>query len=730
MKVLGVSAFYHDSAACLVADGAVLAAAQEERFTRIRFDASFPLQAIRSCLATSGTAMSDVHTVAFYEKPLLRFDRAMATFLETFPRGRRAFVESTPAWMRERLRVSDMLRDELGWRGPVVYVKHHEAHAASAFYASPFSEAAILTVDGVGEWTTTAIGHGRDGDLALTNEIVFPHSLGLFYAAVTEYLGFEVLSDEYKVMGLAAYGEPRFASAILDRMIDLRDDGSYRLNLDYFRFVEGQRSIDRARFEALFATPQRAPDAKLEDIHADIAASAQAVLEEALLRQARHAHAITGSPNLVMAGGVALNAVANGRIAREGPFEHVWAQPAAGDAGGALGAALLATHRIEGLPRPAVAGDSMKGALLGPEFDRDRMLHALASERLDARELDEPALDTEVARRLADGQVVGWFQGRMELGPRALGSRSILADARRPDAQRRVNERIKFREGFRPFAPAVLESHAQTFFELRGPSAYMLFVSPLADAQRVTHERARGLAQLENVVSTLPAVTHVDGTARVQTVHADRHPRFSRLLTEMYAQTGCPVLLNTSFYRRCEPIVCTPEDAIHPFLASEMDALALGPFLVDRPAGPARALPPPPPRAMTQGAVRSFARDTTLALAIATVTTSWLALHRHSAALALGGGLALTCLALALYGNRAPRTAFTALAVRWRPVAEAVGRTLATVTLTLIYFAVLGPIALLRRRSAPILTRPVSKAELRTYWTDHEPSRGGPDRMY
>jgi carbamoyltransferase len=730
LNVLGISAFYHDSAACLVRDGRVVAAAQEERFSRIRFDASLPLTSIRTCLEIAGISPGEVDAVAFYEKPLLRFDRVMATFLETVPGSYRAFVDTAPGWMRERLRLPKLLSEELGWRGRIVYVAHHEAHAASAFLASPFEDAAILTVDGVGEWTTNAIGRGRGGEVTLLEEIAFPHSLGLFYAGITEYLGYEVLSDEYKVMGLASYGEPRFADVIREHLIHVREDGSYRLDLPHFRFVEGARTIDPARFERLFGGPVRRPEGLLEDRHADVAASVQAVLEDVLLRQARHARSRVDAPNLVLAGGVALNAVANGRLAREAPFDRVWVQPAAGDAGGALGAALLATHRAFGLARPSPSDDSMSGALLGPAFDDDRARAAATAEGLPFRELTEDAMDEEVARRLAEGQVVGWFQGRMEFGPRALGSRSILADPRSPDARRRVNERIKFREGFRPFAPAVLETRSTTFFDLAPPSPYMLFVANVVPSQRVATPAARGLAQTDAAVSAIPAVTHVDGTARVQTVDAGRHPRFHRLVSAFDRLTGCPVVLNTSFNLRGEPIVCTPEDALRTFLASEMNAVALGGLLVERPGGPSRPLPPPPTRPPTSAQVHAFARDLAMAFAVAAVASSLWGLRRHSPRAVVASVLfAAAFFAIGWTGSRRPQSVQRAAAL-WRPVGEAIGRAVSFVALSLLYVFVLAPLALLRRGPKRIVSSPPDEERLASHWRPWEGPRGASDRMY
>lgn len=731
MTVLGLSAFYHDSAACLVQGGRVVAAAQEERFSRVRFDAEMPWRAIQSCLELGGIGMNDVEVVSFYEKPLLRFDRAMTTFVHRWPAGRRAFSATAADWFRQRLRLKALLHSELGWRGRVVYAAHHEAHAASAFLASPFEEAAILTIDGVGEWTTNAVGLGRGADVSLLQELRFPHSLGLLYAAVTEYLGFEVLADEYKVMGLAPYGKPRFAEAIKQQLVTLRQDGSYELDLAYFRYLDGDQSCDPARFAALFEGKARAPSDPLEDRHADVAASVQAVIEEALLLQARHAHRVTGAENLVMAGGVSLNSVANGRIAREGPFKRLWIQPAAGDAGGALGAALLGWHRALGKPRSPLPEDSMQGALLGPSFDERQVALAVQDAGLSARQLPADELDAEVAKRLASGAVAGWFQGRMEFGPRALGARSILADPRALDVQARVNERIKFREGFRPFAPAVLERCAKDWFQLDGASPYMLLVTPVAAA----HARAvtagadadapRGLARLGIPVSDIPGVTHVDGSARVQTVDAQRNPRFFRLLTAFEAETGCPLLLNTSFNLRGEPIVCTPANAIHTFLASGLDLLVLGSSIVERPPGPAVPLPPPPAKARSRVALKRFARDLALGFALISAVLWFKGGVSARPFTAAFGALALGMAAVAQFR----RHWLGPLLAVWQPFADRLGRGLSGVLFGAVYWLVVGPIALLRRVSAEPWPAPRNPA-LPSYWSTWQPPRGDTERMY
>ncbi len=573
MDILGLSFGYHDAAACLVRDGVVLAAAQEERFSRVKHDPSFPAEAARFCLRAGGVRGPDL--VAFYEKPLLKLDRVLQTFHTVAPRGLSAFVRAMPGWLGEHLRVDALLDRHLGWRGPVVFFPHHEAHAASAFFPSPYEEAAGVTLDGVGEWDTTTVGRGEGAAVTPLRAVRFPHSLGLLYSAFTQFLGFRVNSGEYKVMGLAPYGEPRFRDLILSELLDLREDGSFRLHVDRFEYLAGETTVGE-RFARLFGCWPRAPGGPIEPVHMDLARSIQDVTEEAVLRVARHAARLTGSRNLCLAGGVALNCVANGRVLREGPFERVWVQPAASDAGGAVGAALLAWHRHLGRPRTPARPDAMGQALLGPDLPDDEVVEALARYGLSGRRLDPEDLHAEVARLLAEGRVVGVARGRMEFGPRALGNRSILADPRRPDMQRRVNLQVKFRESFRPFAPAVLAERAPDWFALDRESPYLLFTAPLAPARmrdRSPEEAGRtGLARLDVVRSEVPAVTHVDGSARVQTVARDDHPDFHALVRAFERATGCPVVLNTSLNLRGEPICCTAADAWRTFLRSDMDA--------------------------------------------------------------------------------------------------------------------------------------------------------------
>lgn len=575
MNILGISCWYHDAAACLVQDGRIVAAAQEERFTRRKHDPAFPEHAIAYCLREGGLTTGDLDVVAFYDKPFLKFERLLETYVATAPRGLASFVKAMPLWLRQKLWIPDLLAKQLGFHGKLVFPEHHESHAASAFFPSPFDRAAFLTTDGVGEWATTSYGVGDGNRIRLLAEIRFPHSLGLLYSAFTYFTGFRVNSGEYKLMGLAPYGEPRYVDVILDELIDLKEDGSFRLNMAYFTYAHGLRMTGR-RFEQLFGGPRREPEAPLTQREMDLARSIQVVTEEAMLRMARHVHRETGERNLCLAGGVALNCVANGRLLREGPFEQVWIQPAAGDAGGALGAALMAWHDYLGHPRTPEPGDTMQGSYLGPAFDDNAVAAYLDREGIPYERYDEPALADHVAGLLASGKVVGWFQGRMEFGPRALGNRSILADPRGRDVQRTVNLKIKFRESFRPFAPSVLAERVNDVFELDAPSPYMLLVAAVRGA-RIEGE---GLDRLQHIDSPVPAVTHVDGSARIQTVHAATNPRYDRLLRAFEAKTGCPVLVNTSFNVRGEPIVCTPEDAYRCFRHTHIDALVLGSFVI------------------------------------------------------------------------------------------------------------------------------------------------------
>ncbi len=583
-NILGISAFYHDSAATLVVDGQIVAAAQEERFTRKKHDADFPQQAIDYCLAEAGLQPEDLDYVGFYDKPLSKFERLLETYLAYVPRGYRSFRRAIPLWLKHKLHLPHEIRCGLRGRyaGRLVFTDHHESHAASAFLPSPFEEAAILTMDGVGEWSTTCLGVGKGNRIELTHELRFPHSLGLLYSAFTYYTGYRVNSGEYKLMGLAPYGQPIYQSLILEHLMELKPDGSFRLDMSYFNYCQGL-TMTSEKLHRLLGGPPRQPESELTEREMDIAASIQAVTEEVVLRTARHAHQQTGMKNLVLAGGVALNCVANGRLLREGPFENIWIQPAAGDAGGALGAALFIWHQLLERPRRVMTPDGQAGSLLGPAFCDQEIAETLDSHSARYTTCDtDDELCRQVAALLADEKVVGWFQGRMEFGPRALGCRSILGDPRSEKMQATMNLKIKFRESFRPFAPIVLQERVSDYFEMTSQqqSPYMLIVAPVQQSLRCQlgpdYEAAFGIEKLNFRRSTLPAITHVDFSARVQTVDDRRNPLLHRLLTEFSEQTGCPVLINTSFNVRSEPIVCTPEDAYRCFLMTQMDVLVLG----------------------------------------------------------------------------------------------------------------------------------------------------------
>ncbi len=587
MRILGISAFYHDSAAALIEDGAVIAAAQEERFTRKKHDAAFPERAIEYCLGEAGVKLADVDFVAFYDKPFLKFERLLETYLTFAPRGFASFRMAIPVWLKEKLFQKDLLRKEFkkfdpdfDWMNKLLFSEHHQSHAASAFFPSPFEEAVVLTMDGVGEWATTSVAIGRGSDLKMTKEIHFPHSLGLLYSALTYYTGFKVNSGEYKVMGLAPYGEPTFAKTILDNLIDLKEDGSFRLDQSYFDYCTGL-TMTNAKFDKLFGGPPRKAEEMLTQRHMDLAASVQAVIEEAVLRLTRSLAQESGVKNLCLAGGVALNCVANGKVLRDGAFENVWVQPAAGDAGGALGAALNAYHLYKGQPRTLNgAMDGMKGGYLGPVYDQADIEARLTAAGAKFETMNDDDLIAATVDALAAEKAVGWFQGRMEFGPRALGGRSILGDPRSASMQKTLNLRVKYRESFRPFAPSVLREDVTDWFEIAADSPYMLMVAPVVERRRRKMTDAEnalfGIEKLNVPRSDIPAVTHVDYSARIQTVHAETNPRYHALLTAFKAKTGCPVLVNTSFNVRGEPIVCTPEDAFRCFMGSDIEVLTVG----------------------------------------------------------------------------------------------------------------------------------------------------------
>ena len=602
VSILGISAFYHDSAACLVIDGEIIAAAQEERFTRIKHDHRFPLHAARYCLAEANLTASELDFVGFYDKPLLKFDRLLETYLDYSPSGFSSFLKSMPLWMSEKLWMPDLIRTELAkaagadderqakkngrkFKWKLLFGDHHESHAASAFYPSPFAEAAILTIDGVGEWATSSIGTGKGNELTLLQELRYPNSVGLLYSAFTYYTGFKVNSGEYKVMGLAPYGEPKYVDAIKDNLLEVRDDGSIKLNQHYFSYSQGLRMTNGA-FDKLFGGPPRKPESQITQREMDLARSIQVITEEVMLKMARYVHRETRMKHLCLAGGVALNCVANGRVLQEVPFEDIWIQPAAGDAGGSLGVALAIWHRYLGKPRVVNGNDAMKGSYLGPRDSETEIEKYLDENRLAYTKYAREQLPEVVAELLAAGKVVGLHQGRMEFGPRALGCRSIIGDARSPQMQSVMNLKIKYRESFRPFAPSVLREHVAEWFELDADSPYMLLVAEVASGKRVelgeNEARLTGLEKLKVKRSQIPAVTHVDYSARIQTVSRETNPLYWEIIEAFRKRTGCPVIVNTSFNVRGEPIVCTPEDSYRCFMRTEMDYLVLENFVLSK----------------------------------------------------------------------------------------------------------------------------------------------------
>ncbi len=584
MYILGISAFYHDSAACIVKDGEIIAAAQEERFTRKKHDHNFPQKAIEYCLKEAGISASQLDLVAFYDKPFLKFERLLETYLTFAPIGFQSFIKAIPLWIKEKLWMKEMIKDKLGYQGKVIFPEHHESHAASAFYPSPFQKAAIITMDGVGEWTTTSFGIGEANDIQLLADIKFPHSLGLLYSAFTYYTGFKVNSGEYKVMGLAPYGEPKYKQLIYDHLIDVKEDGSFRMNMEYFNYCQGL-TMTNEKFHKLFGGSPRIPETKLTQKEMDLARSLQEVTEEIVLKIGNHVYRETGLKDVCLAGGVALNCVANGRLLREGPFKNIWIQPAAGDAGGALGAALIGWYKYFGNPR-SVDGktDKQKGSYLGPQFSDEEIYSFIQSKNLKAKKLNEDELIKTVSNLIASEKVIGWFDGRMEFGPRALGARSIIGDARSPKMQATMNIKIKFREGFRPFAPSVLFEKVGEYFEIDKESPYMLLVADVKKERRrkMTEEEENlwGIDKLNVVRSDIPAITHVDYSARLQTVHKETNPRYYKLIEQFEKDTGCVVIINTSFNVRGEPIVCTPEDAYKCFMRTNIDYLVLGNYLL------------------------------------------------------------------------------------------------------------------------------------------------------
>ncbi len=586
MNILGISAFYHDSAACLVKDGAIVAAAQEERFTRQKHDHSFPVNAIAWCLQSRGLKRKDLDFVAFYDKPFVKFERILETSLAYAPLGIRSFIKAMPLWIKQKLWIKDLIRRELGFEGKIIFPEHHESHAASAFFPSPFPDAAFLTIDGVGEWATASYGTGIGNTLEILSEIHFPHSLGLLYSAFTYYTGFKVNSGEYKVMGLAPYGQPKYKDLIFSELIDLKEDGSFKLNMKYFNYCAGLTMTNR-KFHRLFGGPPREPESQLRQRDMDLARSIQEVTEEVMLRMARHVRKATGLRKLCLAGGVALNCVSNGKILREGIFDDIWIQPAAGDAGGALGAALFVWYRYLGKERTAdEKHDSQKASYLGPRFDNESIKAFLEEKQISYTFVPDERIPETIADLIAGQKVIGWFQGRMEFGPRALGNRSILGDARSPSMQETINLKIKFRESFRPFAPSVMEDKAAGYFEIDRPSPYMLLVAPVKKEIRremaPEEQKLLGLERLKVVRSRIPAVTHLDYSARLQTVNHDDNPLYYNTIQKFDEKYGCPAIINTSFNVRGEPIVCTPEDAYLCFMRTNMDFLIAGNFLIEK----------------------------------------------------------------------------------------------------------------------------------------------------
>jgi len=586
MNILGISAFYHDSAACLVQDGRIISAAQEERFTRKKHDFSFPKNVINYCLQDSGLKVKDLDFVAFYDKPFLKFERILMTYLTYAPVGIGSFIKAMPLWIKQKIWLKELIKKELDFEGKIIFTEHHESHAASAFFPSPFQEAAFLTLDGVGEWATTSYGIGKGNKMEILSEIHFPHSLGLLYSAFTYYTGFKVNSGEYKVMGLAPYGKPKYKDLILSELIDLKEDGSFKLNMKYFNYCAGL-TMTNGRFDKLFGGPPRKPESLLTQRDMDLASSVQEVTEEVMLRAARHIHKETCQRNLCMAGGVALNCVGNGRILREGPFENIWIQPSAGDAGGALGAALFVWYQY--LENGRITDDKQDfqhGSYLGPKFENSYIADFLKRKNIPYIELSEREIPEKIADLIADQKVIGWFQGRMEFGPRALGSRSIIGDARSPEMQEIMNLKTKFRESFRPFAPSVIKERVSDYFEFDKESPYMLLVAPvkkeICREMSVEEQKLFGIDKLNVVRSSIPAVTHIDYSARIQTVDMENNPLYYRMIAKFDEKYGCPVIINTSFNVRGEPIVCTPDDAYLCFMRTNMDYLIMGNFLIEK----------------------------------------------------------------------------------------------------------------------------------------------------
>lgn len=580
MNIIGISAYYHDSAACLLVDGKIHSAAQEERFTRKKHDHDFPTNAVNFCLKEAQLTISDIDIIAFYDKPLLKFERILETYLSFPGRGLKSFLMSIPLWLKQKLWIPELIKNELGFKELIIFPEHHESHAASAFFPSPFKESAFLTIDGVGEWATTSYGNGYDNKVEILSELHFPHSLGLLYSAFTYFTGFKVNSGEYKVMGLAPYGEPKYVDKILDNLVDLKEDGSFKMNMDFFEYPTGLKMTNK-KFQQLFDGPPRKPESKLTQREMDLARSVQEVTEEIMLRMAKHVKKETKQKNLCLAGGVALNCVGNGKLLRENIFENIWIQPAAGDAGGAIGAAYIAYHHYSNKPRNYIIdGDSQSGSYLGPRYNEAQIKNLLIKRNLRFYEYSEDELSDKISDYLIDGKVIGWFQGKMEFGPRALGNRSILGDARSAEMQKKMNLKIKYRESFRPFAPSVLKEEISNWFDIDRESPYMLLVAEVNKSkQRIMSEEEKrlwGIDKLNIIRSEVPAITHIDYSARIQSVDKTTNPSYHRLISKFFEKTGCPVIVNTSFNVRGEPIVESPKDAYMCFMRTEMDVLVLG----------------------------------------------------------------------------------------------------------------------------------------------------------
>jgi carbamoyltransferase len=735
MYILGISAFYHDSAACLIKDGEILAAAQEERFTRKKHDADFPKRAVEYCLKHAGISIDEVDFVAFYDKPLLTFERLLETYIDYAPRGLKSFLKAMPVWLKEKLWTRENIAKALNYDGQILFTEHHESHAASAFFPSPFESAAVVTMDGVGEWATTSYGYGKGNELHLLNELHFPHSIGLLYSAFTYYLGFKVNSGEYKVMGLAPYGEPRYTERILDELVELNDDGSVRLNMKYFNFAAGL-TMTNAAFEKLFGEPRREPESALAQIHLDLARSVQEVTEQAMVKIARHVGRETGEKNLCLAGGVALNCVGNGRILRERIFENIWIQPAAGDAGGALGAALSVWYQYLGNERDAsnLPQANRTNYYLGPQFSNDEITEYLDSVGANYQKLSRSELYETVAEHLADEKVVGWFQGRMEFGPRALGGRSILGDARSPKMQTQMNLKIKFRESFRPFAPSVLREKVAEFFELETDSPYMLLVAPVRENLRVamTEEEQKlfGIEKLNLRRSAIPAVTHIDYSARIQTVKAEESPAYHGLISAFENLTGCPVVVNTSFNVRGEPIVCTPRDAFNCFMKTEMDFLVMENVVLDKRAQNGNLLAEKPEESGAKPSeieqvTNKQARNTALVVAaVFFLIAAWqFYRERETVAIIFAGLTAL----FVLIGTLLPAAA-KYFHVYWMKLAMFLGHINSIVLLTLLFYLLFVPYNLISRIvGRDPLRRRGKKGE--TNWTERKVTRQTKERF-